>query len=60
MDNLITGLFAVVVFLAFVIGLAESINALPFTIIVGCVGILLLCDFLPSVRDGFKKKNIDK
>ncbi len=54
MDNLITGLFAVVVFLSFVIGLAESINALPFSIIVGVVCVLLVTDFVQSARNGLK------
>ena len=52
MDNIITGLIAVSIFLAFVIGLANSINALPFTIIVGCVGVMLLVDFVQSVKGG--------
>ncbi len=54
MDNLITGLIALSIFLAFVIGLAVSINALPFSIIVGSVSILLLIDFVQSIKDGFK------
>ncbi len=54
MDNLITGLVAVSIFLAFVIGLAVSINALPFTIIVGGVSILLLIDYVQSIKGGFK------
>ena len=52
MDNIITGLIAVSIFLAFVIGLANSINALPFTFIVGCVSILLLIDFVQSIKGG--------
>ena len=52
MDNIITGLIAVSIFLAFVIGLANSINALPFTFIVGCVSILLLIDFVQSIKSG--------
>ncbi len=54
MDNLITGLIALSIFLAFVIGLAVSINALPFSIIVGSVSILLLIDFVQSIKGGFK------
>jgi len=34
MDNLITGAIAVAIFLAFVLGLAESIGKIPFTLIV--------------------------
>jgi len=54
MDNLITGLIALSIFLAFVIGLAVSINALPFSIIVGSVSLLLLIDFVQSIKGGFK------
>jgi len=54
MDNIITGLFAVAVFLSFVIGLAISINALPFSIIVGVVCLLFIIDFIQSARDGLK------
>jgi len=50
MDNLITGLFALSVFLAFVIGLAMSISALPFSIIVGTVSLLLIIDFIQSLK----------
>ena len=62
MDNLITGLIAVVVFLAFVLGLAESIGVIPFAIIVMIVSALILTDFYQSAREGLqreKKNNSD-
>ena len=57
MDNLITGAIAVVIFLAFVGGLAESIGAAPFVIIVILVAIMLLVDFYQSAREGLQKEN---
>ncbi len=55
MDNLITGLFAVVIFLAFTLGLAESIGAIPFFVIVIIVGAMLVTDFYQSAREGLKQ-----
>ena len=52
MDNLITGLIAVIIFLAFVFGLAESIGALPFFLIVLIVAIMLVTDFYQSAKEG--------
>ena len=57
MDNLITGLIAVTVFLAFTIGLAVSIGTLPFILIVSFVAGLILIEFYQSVKAGFKDKN---
>ena len=57
MDNLITGLVGIVIFLAFIIGLAESINAMPFIVIVGIVSCMAAFDFYESARDGLKKDN---
>ncbi len=54
MDNLITGLIAVVIFLAFVFGLAESIGALPFFLIVLIVAIMLVTDYYQSAREGLR------
>lgn len=54
MDNLITGLIAVVIFLAFVFGLAHSIGELPFFLIVLVVSALLVTDFYQSSREGLK------
>ena len=56
MDNIITGAIAVVIFLAFVGGLAESIGAVPFIIIVTIVGIMLLIDFYESAKEGLEKE----
>lgn len=50
MDNIITGVLAVGLFAAFVFGLAASIGALPFAIIVTIVVSLLVYDFVCSVR----------
>ena len=52
MDNLITGLFAVGVFLAFVIGLAVSIGSIPFAIIVAVVSGMIVTDFYQSAKEG--------
>ncbi len=56
MDNLITGLIAVAVFLAFVLGLANSIGAIPFTIIVLIVSGLIVTDFYQSAKQGLEKE----
>jgi hypothetical protein len=55
MDNMITGVLAALLFIAFVAGLAESIGALPFMLIVGIVSIMLLIDLVQSIRQGFSK-----
>ncbi|MDA0651676.1 MAG: hypothetical protein O3C49_00170 [Proteobacteria bacterium] len=60
MDNLISGSLAAIIFVAFVGGLAESIGALPFVIIVTGVVILMLIDFVQSAKNGLKTKNTDK
>ncbi len=65
MDNLISGVVAVVVFLAFTLGLAQSIDKLPFTIIVAVVGVMVLVDLWQSAKEGLaeekakRKKNQD-
>jgi flagellin-like protein len=51
MDNVITGVVGVVLFLAFVFGLAQSIGALPFFIIVVGVAILAVLDLWQSIRE---------
>ena len=51
MDNVITGVVGVVLFMAFVFGLAQSIGALPFFIIVAGVAILALADLWQSIRE---------
>jgi hypothetical protein len=59
MDNLITGFIAVVVFIAFVLGLAVSIGTLPFILIVLFVSGLILVDFYQSARAGLQNKSGD-
>ena len=60
MDNLITGVIGLVIFLAFIIGLAESINAIPFMVIVGIVSCMAAFDFYESARDGLSKEKNDQ
>lgn len=54
MDNLITGILAVGVFLAFVLGLAVSIGTIPFGIIVVIVSGLIVTDFYQSAKEGLR------
>lgn len=54
MDNLISGFIAVAMFLAFIIGLAVSIKSIPFAIIVGLVSILIVVDYLQSLKEGLR------
>lgn len=56
MDNLITGLIGVAIFLAFAIGLAVSIKSLPFALIVGAVSLMVLTDFYQSAKQGMSNK----
>ena len=59
MDNIITGAISVAIFMAFVLGLAGSINVLPFAIIVIAVCAMLCTDYFQSVRESLlsmKKK----
>ena len=56
MDNLITSLIAITVFLAFIIGLAFSIHSWPFSIIVASVSIMILVEFYQSVKKGFEEE----
>ena len=60
MDNLISGVIAAVIFIAFTAGLAESIGAIPFIIIVAIVIILMLAVLVESVREGFREETIKK
>ena len=62
MDNLISGIVAVTLFLAFTLGLTQSIDKLPFTIIVVAVCVMVLVDLWQSVKEGLaeekaKRKN---
>lgn len=54
MDNIITGAIGVIIFMAFVLGLAESISKLPFVIIVVAVCLMLCTDFFESARDSLR------
>jgi MFS superfamily sulfate permease-like transporter len=54
MDNLISSIIAVTVFLAFVIGLAVSIKSIPFAIIVALVSVMVLIEFFQSAKEGLK------
>jgi hypothetical protein len=56
MDNLITGLIAVGIFLAFVLGLAVSIGTIPFGIIVVIVSGMILVDFYQSAKQGLENE----
>ncbi len=60
MDNLITGAIAVAIFLAFVLGLAESIGKIPFALIVVIVSTLLCTDYYQSVKQGLKQEKDKK
>ena len=56
MDNLITGLIALAVFLTFVLGLAESIGTIPFTVIVIAVSGMITMDYYQSAKKGLEKE----
>jgi len=56
MDNIITGAFAVIVFLLFTGGLAQSIGEAPFILIVIIVAIMLLVDFYQSAKEGLQRE----
>lgn len=60
MDNIITGAIAVAIFLAFTGGLAESIGAIPFIMIVIIVGAMLLVDFYQSAKEGLEEERKKK
>ena len=60
MDNIITGAIAVAMFLAFAGGLAESIGAIPFILIVVIVGAMLCTDFYQSAKEGLEEERRKK
>jgi inner membrane protein involved in colicin E2 resistance len=60
MDNVITGAIAVVIFLAFVLGLAESIGQVPFILISVIVSGMIVTDYLQSAKEGLKKEKEKK
>ena len=60
MDNIITGAISVGIFMAFVLGLAGSIKALPFALIVVAVCALLCTDYFQSAREGWRSEKNKK
>jgi len=60
MDNLITGLFSVAIFLTFVIGLAVSIGSIPFGIIIAAITIMVLIEFFQSAKEGLQEERDKK
>jgi hypothetical protein len=46
----------VAIFLAFALGLAESIGKIPFTLIVVIVSAMLCTDYYQSAREGMKQE----
>lgn len=56
MDNLIAGVVASALFLAFAVGLASSIAEPPFMIIVAIVSVMMLVDLVQAVRKEFSHK----
>ena len=60
MDNMITGVLSAGLFIAFVAGLAESIGAVPFMLIVGVVSSMLLIDLVQSIKKGYSKSDGQK
>ena len=54
MDNLISGLIAIAIFVPFVVGLAISIGAVPFADHrPACVVAMMVYEYYESLRDGF-------
>ncbi len=60
MDNLITGILAIIVFVAFTLGLAESIGEVPFVIIVLIVISMAGVDLWQSTREGLRGEREQK
>lgn len=60
MDNMISGILGAIIFIAFVGGLAQSIGATPFVIIVILVIIMLLVDLTQSIKKGFREEKKSK
>jgi uncharacterized membrane protein len=60
MDNIITGAIGVAMFLAFTLGLAESIGTIPFAIIVISVCLMLVIDFFQSAKEGLAEERQKK
>ena len=60
MDNIITGAISVGIFMAFVLGLAGSIKALPFALIVVAVCAMLCTDYFQSARESWQSEKDKK
>lgn len=60
MDNLICSILGVGVFTAFVAGLANSIAAVPFIVIVGIVLLMVFYDMREQVKIGFAEEKARK
>ena len=60
MDNLITGILAIIVFVAFTLGLAQSIGAVPFELLVLIVISMAGFDFWQSAREGLREEREQK
>ena len=60
MDNIITGAISVAIFMAFVLGLAGSIEELPFVLIVIAVCAMLCTDFFQSARESWRAEKQKK
>lgn len=59
MDNIITGLFGIAIFVAFIGGLAHSIGATPFIVIVVLIGAMALYDLYENVT-GARKESLEQ
>ena len=60
MDNIITGAIGVAMFLAFTLGLAESISTIPFAVIVIAVCLMIVTDFFQSAKEGLEEERQTK
>lgn len=60
MDNMITSIFAAIIFIAFTAGLAESIGEAPFIIIVAIVILMMGIDVYQSIKEGMKEEKDKK
>ena len=57
MDQSISAVIGAVIFAWFTIGLAESIGAIPFIVIVGLVIVLMTIDVVQLVKDRWNPKD---
>ena len=56
MDNMINGIIAAFIFIAFVAGLAKAIHEIPFILIVAVVCVMFLVDLYQSSRAGLAEE----